>query len=158
MLLCVKKYCRPMQILRSFLKTGDFHNLEPRPKDVTSSGTPEPVILKEHFNLPLSSSYLGVFLGTLGKHVKPLCTQYKVQMHLGEEGDSEGQGGVGRRRRGRWNQKYIQTSGDTIKVTVCSKPEDKVDVEGFKEEMVKRAKAVTESREKHQKNVNFTTL
>ena len=159
LLLCVKKYYRPMQILHSFLKTGDFHNLEPRPKDVTSSGTPEPVILKEYFNLPLSSSYLGVFLGTRGKHIKPLCTQYKVQMHLGEEGDSEGQGGVARRRRGRWNQhEYILTSSDTIKVTVCSKPEDKVDVEGFKEEMVKRAKTVTESREKHQKNVNFTTL
>ena len=138
----------------SFSNTGDYHNLEPKPKDTTFSA-PEPVILKECFDLPLSSSYIGVFLGTRGKHIRPLCSQYKVQMHLGEEDGGESHGREGRRGRGRKKQ-YILTSGDTIKVTICSKPGDKADVKGFKEELVKRTKAITKSREKHQENVSFT--
>ena len=157
--LCEKNHIRILLIHRHnfcfFSNTGDYHNLEPKPKD-TTSGPPEPVILKECFDLPLLSSYLGVFLGARGKHIKPLCTQYKVQMHLGEENSSESQGG-GRRRRGRGKQ-VIQSSGDTIKVTVCFKPEDKSDVKGFKEELVKRAETVTKSREKHQENVSFVLL
>ena len=76
-------------------------------------------------------------------------------MHLGEESGSEssGQGG-GRNSRGRGKQ-YVHLSGDAIKVTVCSKPEDKPDVKRFKEELVKRAEIVTKSREKHQENVSF---
>jgi hypothetical protein len=147
-----KKYHRH-DFLDYFPNTGDYRNLEPKPKDTTISGPPEPVILKECFDLPLSSCHLGVFLGAGGKNIKPLCTQYKVQMHLGEEGGSESQGG-GRRGRSRGKQ-FIHTTGDTINVTVCSKPEDKADVKGFKEELTKKAKAVTKSREKHQENVNF---
>ena len=126
--------------------TGDYHNLEPKSND--TSGKLEPVVRKECFDLPLSSSYLGVFLGTQGKHIKPLCSQYKVQMHLGEENVK------GQSRRG-MRQQYVQSSDDVIKVTVCSKPEDKADVEGFKEQLLKRATAVSESREKHQENVSF---
>ena len=76
-------------------------------------------------------------------------------MHLGEESgssESQGDGLPGKRGRGRRKQ-YIQSTGDTIKVTVCSKPEDKADVKGFKEQLLKRAKTVTNSREKHQENV-----
>ena len=120
---------------------------------MATTGPPEPVILKECFDLPLSSSYLGVFLGAGGKHIKSLCNQYKVRMHLGEESGSESQGG-GRKRGGRGKQ-YIHLSGDAIKVTICSKPEDKPDVKRFKEELMKRAETVTKSREKHQENVSF---
>ena len=138
-------------------RTGDYHNLEPKkPKDTTTgTGPPEPVILTECFKLPLSSNYLGVFLGAGGKHIKPLCNQYKVQMHLGEESVSESSSQGGGRKRGGRGKQYIHLSGDAIKVTVCSKPEDKPDVKRFKEELVKRAEIVTKSREKHQENVSF---
>ena len=69
-------------------------------------------------------------------------------MHLGEENVK------GQSRRG-MRQQYVQSSDDVIKVTVCSKPEDKADVEGFKEQLLKRVTTVSKSREKHQENVTF---
>lgn len=124
---------------------GDYHNLEPKSKERPDI-TPEPVILKECFHLSLSPHYLGVFLGTRGKHVKPRCLKYKVQMHLGEE-----DGESGRRR-----QRHRQHGSDgVVKVTVSYKPEDKANVREFKEQLAKRALAVTRSRDKHQENVNM---
>ena len=116
---------------------GDYHYLEPQIKAAKT----EPVILKEKFEVALSPSNVGVFVGTGGKYIQELCSKYRVKVHLGEEGSS----GKGR------GQRLI---GDTIKVTVSHKAEDKADVEGLKEAMIKRAKDVNISREKHMENVS----
>ena len=97
-------------------------------------------VSNESFELPLSSSYIGVFVGSKGKHLKELCSKYRVKVHLGEE-----------RKKGRG--RYVHLTGDTVKVTVSYESEDNPDVTGLKEEMLKRAKEVSHSREKHLANV-----
>ena len=120
---------------------GDYHDLEPQLK-LTK---PALNVSNESFELPLSASYIGVFVGSEGKHIKELCSKYKVKVHLGEEKG---------RRRGR----YVHLTGDTVKVTVSYKSEDNPDVRGFKEEMLKRAKEVSLSREKHLSDVSINLL
>lgn len=114
------------------LCAGDYHELEPQIK-LTK---PALRVSDESFELPLSSSYIGVFVGSGGKHIKELCSKYRVKVHLGEE-------------RGKRRGHYVHLSGDTVKVTVSYKSEDSPDVSGFKEEVLKRAKEVSFSREKH---------
>lgn len=99
--------------------------------------------MKEKFEIPLSYNYIGVFIGVEGRHMKQLCSKYKASVQLGEKVDG------GKRRRPR----YIHATGDTIPVTISHKAEDTVNVNGLKEELLKRAKTVNESREKHLSNV-----
>lgn len=130
--------CRAPMIF--FFNAGDYLKLEP-PSHQNEPTKLEPVIVKESLELPLSSVYLGVFLGSKGKHIKPLCSQYGVSMHLGEE------------RQGKRRQfEYI--SGDTVKVTISCKAGDNADLEGFKEQLLKRANTVNQSRKEHQAHVS----
>lgn len=122
------------------IDTGDYGALEPKSKRVKQ----EQLTLKEQFELPLSSSHIGVFMGTGGKYMKQLCSQYGVSVHLGEENEGE------RRKKG---PRYVFATGDTVKVTVYWSAETKVHIDGFKEELLKRAKVVKQSREQHLSNV-----
>lgn len=121
------------------LCVGDYQDLEPQLKLTKPS-----LYASNTFELPLSSSYIGVFVGSGGKHLKELCSKYGVKVHLGEE-----------RRKGRG--RYVHLTGDTVKVTVSYESEDNPDVNGFKEEMLIRAKEVSLRREKHLTNVKQLT-
>lgn len=118
------------------LCAGDYHDLEPQLKL-----TKPALHVSNTFELPLSSSYIGVFVGSGGKHLKELCSKYKVKVHLG-----------GERRKGRG--RYVHLTGDTVKVSISYESNDNPDVNGFKEEMFKRAKEVSLCREKHLANVS----
>ena len=123
------------------ITTGNYQRLEPEPKD--ASVQLGPVVFKERFELPLSGGHVGLLLGSGGNFIKQLCSKHKVSVHLGEESKE------GPKKRG-----HTYLSGDTIKVTVSHVPEEKADVEGFKEELMRRATAVNESRKKHTSNVS----
>ena len=70
-------------IIPSLPPPGDFHRLEPDQQDTPTS---EPAkgagLLEEEFELPIDSTYLGVFMGQDGKHIKPLCREHGVQVHF----------------------------------------------------------------------------
>lgn len=111
-----------------------------RPKaeqDVTKPGP-----LKVEMELPISSTNLGVFFGSNGKHIKPLCSKHNVAIHFTSDSVS---------RSSYQRKTYIW--GESVKVSMEYLPGSGVDVEAVKKLLKERAKLVAEQRKKHAENV-----
>lgn len=61
---------------------GDYHQLDPPP---SPSAVPPVPVVEEQWELSLSPPFLGVFIGSGGQHIKPLCTEHNVSVYFGKK-------------------------------------------------------------------------
>ena len=91
-------------------------------------------------------------MGSGGRYIKEMCSKYRVSVRLGEKT----QGGGGERR---WpHRSYTYATGDKVKVTINWSGETKVEIERFKEELLRRSKVVKEKREQHLASVSLVCV
>lgn len=115
------------------------------------TATTQPLVLKTQMEIPLSSSYLGVFFGSRGKHIKPLCSKHGVAFHFGDQ-DSQ----KSNQRSSYKGKQYIH--GTSVKVSIDYLPERGTDIEAVKTMLQKRAELVTKQRTQHENNVRPLTF
>ena len=92
------------------------------------------------FDLPLSSSYLGVYFGHSGSKIKQVNQQFGVKVHISPVG------GVAPSRRGQ--RMYAEKLEARVEGGGVEK-----DLLAVKKELISRAQAVQENRKKHEENV-----
>ena len=129
------------------IHVGDYSALEPPSKP----DKPEPLKFEEQFEIPLSTNNIGVFMGSGGRYIKEICSKYGVSVRLGEKS----QGGRGERVP---HRSYMYATGDKVKVTVNWSGDTKVEIEGFKNELLRRSKVVKEKREQHFASVSLVCV
>lgn len=134
----------------------------PKPRPVTPPTTSDPpldnpISFKEevfYLTIPVSPvTYIGTLIGTNGRHLKALCSQYKIEsIHLGEHPLKPKQIGSAPRRIRRPRNTAGMVSlfiSSPVKVVILFNPANEDISMKFKDALKERVQKVCQERKKH---------